>query len=125
MTAKLYTVPVDILARYTTTVASDYPEEAKQITRDQIRAHLSNAPALFKLDDCALDGAEPTVADVPAKTFKVHGIFELAFEIDVPARNRDEAVLHARRLYEVNCGPFEFVHDGGNLVRLNAEEVAS
>ena len=125
MTTKIYTVPVDVLARYTATVAADYPDEATRIARDELWAHMAKAPKLITLDDVTLDGEAPVAIEAPARTFKVHGIFELAFELTVPAKDRDEAELHARRIYEANAGPFEFEHDGGHLIRLRAEEVLS
>ena len=36
-----------------------------------------------------------------------------------------EAELHARRLYENNCGPFEFEHTGDDVGPFVAREVAS
>lgn len=126
MTTQLYTVRLTHLASYDATVAADTPSEAENIARDVLSEH-SNRPVAGFVRSASdiIDVQPPVLAEQPVRTYRVNGIFRLNFSVDLPANGRDEAVMHARRLYDVNCGPFEFEHDGGDVERLVAEEVRS
>ena len=43
----------------------------------------------------------------------------------VPAANREEAQRHAKRLYDINCGPFDFEMTDQRVGPFTAEEVRS
>ena len=67
--------------------------------------------------------AEP--AELPVRQFRVGATYRVDFELTVPAASREEAERHARRLYEVNCGPFEFELTDQRVGPFTAEEVPS
>jgi hypothetical protein len=125
MSARLYTVTVTDLGSYRITVAADSPSEAERIAKSVLFEEMTVLPpetAIIKREAEAKAELSP---EQPLRTFTVNGLFQLAFSLDVPATTRAEAERHAKRLYDDNAGPFEFCHDGGDVVRLTAEEVRS
>ena len=61
----------------------------------------------------------------PIRQFQVSGTTTIEFSMVVPASDGAEAERHARRLYEENCGPFEFQMDDERVGPFRAREVVS
>lgn len=121
----LYTVTLNDLGSYRFTVAADSPREAEGIAKSVLYEEMTtllDGIAILKRETEAT--VEPAT-ELPVRQYRVTGRFELTFVETVPAASAREAERHVRRLYESNCGPFEFEHDGGDLTRLSAEEVRS
>ena len=125
MTTRLYSVTVTDLGVYEVKVAADYPEEAERIAKSVLFEEMTILPPESRIVSREAEAKAEPCADLPFRTFKVHGRYELGFSLVVPAGSRAEAERHARRIYDDNCGPFEFDHDGGGVTRLVAEEVVS
>ena len=47
------------------------------------------------------------------------------YEVTVPAADKAEAERHARRLYDENCGPYEFANGAERVTWGHAREVIS
>ena len=125
MSTQLYTVTVTDLGSYRITVAADSPSEAEGIARTVLFEEMTSLPPEASIAKREAEAKAEVAEHQPIRLFRVTGTYEVEFYLTVPAASRAEAERHARRLYEQNCGPFEFEHDGGNLRRLSAEEVLS
>jgi hypothetical protein len=125
MSTQLYTVTLNDLGSYRITVAADTPSEAASIAKTVLHEEMTHLPDGATIVKRETEAKAEIADEQPLRTFTVNGIYQLDFSLTVPATTRAEAERHARRLYEVNGGPFEFCHDGGDVVRLVAEEVAS
>ncbi|MCB1510390.1 MAG: hypothetical protein KDJ36_05760 [Hyphomicrobiaceae bacterium] len=125
MSHKLYDVLVTHLATYQGVVAALDAKEAEAIARSVIWQHGASAPQTFKLKTSETGVEPPSKHTGQTKSYCVYGDHIIGFQLDLPASSREEAELHAHRLYEENKGPFEFDHDGGVLQSLTAKEVQS
>jgi hypothetical protein len=125
MSTQLYTVTLSDLGSYRITVAADTPAEAASIARTVLYEEMTNLPDGTSIIKRETEAKAELAAEQPLRMFTVNGIYQLGFSLTVPATTRAEAERHARRLYDINCGPFEFLHDGGDVIRLTAEEVRS
>jgi hypothetical protein len=122
---QLYTVTLTDLGEYTVTVAAANVDEAKRIATSVLHEEATTLPDGLSIVKRQCD-ATAVLADNPApRTFDVSATYMLDFSMVVPAANRTEAEQHARRLYEENAGPFEFVHDGDRVGSFHAREVVS
>jgi hypothetical protein len=125
MTTILYTVTLTDLGTYTVTVAADTPAEAENIAKSVLFEEATNFPAGMRVIKREADAkAEPAV-DLPVRQFRVDATYRIDFQLTVPAASREEAQLHARRLYDINCGPFEFDMTDQRVGPFTAEEVLS
>jgi hypothetical protein len=125
MSNKLFTVTLTDLGTYTVTVAAETPAEAQSIAKGILFEEATTlAPGMSIIKREADAIAEPA-KDLPIRQFRVTGTHSIVFSMTVPAANRQEAECHARRLYDENCGPFEFEHDDQRTGPFTAREVAS
>lgn len=120
---QLHTVTLTDLATYRLVVAADTPNEAQRIAQTVLFEEMTHLPPGTEIVKRETKAVAEVASDQPIRRYRVQGQFELAFVMVVPAATPDEAERHARRLYDENCGPFEFDHDGGQLTRLTAREV--
>jgi hypothetical protein len=125
MSTQLYTVNVTDLGSYRITVAADTPAEAEGIAKTVLFEEMTATVADASIVKREAEAQAQLAEQQPLKMFRVTGTLQLQFHLAVPALGRGEAERHARRLYDQWCGPFEFEHDGGTLVRMVAEEVVS
>lgn len=125
MTNHLYSVTLTDLGTYTVTVAAHSPDEAKQLAKTVLYEEVPRLPTGVTIVKRETECAGVSEAAVPVRMFTVDGVYKVGFELVVPAASAAEAELHARRLYEHHCGPYEFATDGGSLSRLTATEVVS
>ena len=124
MTASLYTVTLTDLGTYRITVAADTPAEAESIAKEVLCEEALTLPdglSIVKRETEAVAETAPS----PVQLYRVCATYKLDFSMNIPASSRDEAARHAKRLYAVNCGPFEFQHDGDRVTPFIAEEVVS
>lgn len=123
MKTTLYTVTVTDLGTYRITVAADSTDEAVYIAKEVLCEEATQLPegvSLIKRDTDAI--AE--LASQPVQTYRVRATYELDFSMMVPASTREEAVRHAKRIYAINYGPFEFEHNGDGVSPFYAEAVS-
>ena len=125
MSHKLYDINLSVLATYKARIAACDGREAKTIAQEMIFEHIAQTPPMVSLVDRDIAADDVAEVGTQPRMHRVFGIYQLRFELDLPAENTEEAVLHARRIYDANMGPFEFTHDGGDVVRLKAEEIRS
>lgn len=123
MTTILYTVTLTDLGTYTVTVAADTPAEAESIATTILYEEAYQLPSGMRIVKREADAkAEPAV-DLPVRQFRVDATYTIDFQMTVPAATREEAQRHARRLYELNCGPFDFERTDERVGPFTAEEV--
>lgn len=125
MTSSLYTVTLTDLGTYEVTVAADTPKEAEQIAKHILWEEASELPPDLRVVKRETEARAALAGELPIRTFRVCATYKLDFSLTVPATSREEAARHAKRLYEVNCGPFEFDHEGDRVTAFEAEEVVS
>lgn len=125
MTTILYSVTLTDLGTYTVTVAADTPSEAESIAKTILFEEAANFPTGMKVVKREADAKAESASDLPVRQFRVGATYKIDFEMTVPAANREEAERHARRLYEENCGPFEFEMTNQRVGPFVAEEVRS
>lgn len=125
MSTRLYTVALTDLGTYRVTVAADTPDEACRIAENVLRDEATQLPPDTQIVKRETDATAEVSTEQPTRQFQVEGVFQLVFDVTVPASDPLEAERHVRRMYEIYCGPFEFEHDGGRLVRVSAQEVRS
>ena len=124
-TNKIFTVTLTDLGEYTATVAANDEREAALVARAMLLEEATRLPEglVVVKRDCETN---PALAEVqPASLFEVHATYMLDFSMKVLADSRWQAGEHARRLYEVNQGPFEFTHEGDRVSDFRAREVVS
>ena len=122
MTTKLYTVTLDQLATWQVTVAADSEKEAEQIAKTVLWEEAWQPPAGVKhISHEETTRVEP--APHPVRQFRVDSTYRLDFSMTVPASTEDEAIQHAKRLYQNDCGPFEFEIGEERVGPYAAEEV--
>lgn len=125
MTTILYTVTLTDLGTYTVTVAADTPGEAESIAKTILFEEAATFPAGLRIIKREADATAEPAVDVPVRQFRVDATYKIDFQMTVPAANREEAQRHARRLYDINCGPFEFERTDERVGPFTAEEVLS
>lgn len=120
--SRLYTVTLTDLGTYRLTVAADTPDEAKLIAKHVMWEEATSLPPDLTLVKRETGASEAIAAEPPVRSFRVRATYKLDFAVNVPAASREEAERYARRLYEVNSGPFEFDHEGDHVTAFEAEE---
>ena len=63
--------------------------------------------------------------DLPVRPDRVTATYCIDFAMTVPVTDRQDAERHARRLYDENCGPYEFEVGDEHVGPFTAREVAS
>lgn len=124
---RLYTVTLTDLGTYTATVCACCEDEARRIAKTMLTDEATTLPpelAIVNREVSAAAEINP-VAEREATNFQVSGTYSLDFEVMVPASLPGEAERHVRRLYEENCGPFDFDHCGDRVSALRARGVQS
>lgn len=124
-TTCLYTVTLTDLTTYRVAVAADHPAEAERIAKSVLFEEMTQLPPGTEIVKRETEAVSEVAADQPMRRYRVHGHYALEFALVVPATTAEEAERHAQRLYNDNCGPFEFDHDGGNVTRYVAREIPS
>ena len=125
MGSQLYTVTLTDLGTYTATVAADTPAEAHSVPKTILWEDATVVPPGLALVKRDTDAVATLSAEVPIRQYRVRATYRLDFAMIVPAANASQAEQHAKRLYAVNCGPFEFEHEGDRVGPFMAEEVKS
>ena len=127
MSNRLFTVTLTDLGVYTATVCAADEAEAQNIAREMLREEATTLPpelSIVKREVEAEAQVDPAAEGMATK-FDVSATYSLDFAMTVLATTRDEAERHARRLYEENCGPFEFDHGGDRVSSFRAREAQS
>ena len=121
---KLYTVLLTELGAYRLTVAADDSDQAERIAKRALfeRDRLPDGMHIVTREADAV--AEPE-HNPPIRQFRVAATYKVDFELTVPAATPSEASVHAKRLYDLNCGPFEFDMLDERVSAFTAEEVVS
>jgi hypothetical protein len=122
---QLFTVTLTDLGTYRVTVAAGTPAEAQSIAKGILFEEATTLPPGMTIVKREADAIVEPARDLPIRQFRVSGSYSLDFAMTVPAASRDEAERHARRLYEENCGPFEFETGDDRVGPFTAREVAS
>ena len=120
-----FTVTLTDLAPYRLTVAAGNADEAKRIAKTVLAEEATTLPdgmTIIKREIAAT--AEP-VHDASLRPYRVHATYKLDFAMTVPAATGSEAERHARRLYDENCGPYEFEVGDERVGPFTAGEVRS
>jgi hypothetical protein len=126
MSLQLYTVTLTDLGEYTATVAADTPAEAESIARTILQDEAMSFPVGLVVVKRETQAAAVVAALQPENRYNVRATYSLDFCIDkVPGFNNYEAEIHAKRIYDESCGPFEFEHCGDNVGTFRAREVVS
>ena len=125
MSNQLHLVTLTDLGTYQVTVAADTPAEAESIAKTVLTEEATTLPAGMSIVTREATATVEPALDANTWHYRVNATYRLAFSMTVPATDRAEAELHARRLYENNCGPFEFEHTGDDVGPFVAREVAS
>ena len=113
MSTKLFSVTLTDLGEYTLTVAADSETEAVMVAKSTLLEEAQGmCPGLRILKRDVAATAVPAELQ-PLKLFRVHASHNMELDITVPGTDREDAKRHARRLYEANPSPWEYVNDGG------------
>lgn len=107
---KIYTVTVLDSGCYTIRVAAGYADEAKRIAERVICEEFTRGCPDVTVDKRELisEASEDGIATLAATEYRATATYSVDFEMTVLATSPAEAQRHAKRLYEDNCGPFEF-----------------
>jgi hypothetical protein len=125
MNNQLYTVTLTDLGEYTVTVAAETSREAESIAKNILCEEAFSPVDSLIIGKRTCEAKASLTEAQPARTFDVSATYMLDFSMKVPASTSSEAEQHAKRLYEVNCGPHEFEHDGDRVGPFRAREVVS
>ena len=107
MSTTLSTVTLSDLGTYQVTIAADTPGQAKAVAKEVLWEEAAQvSPGLSTLKRETEAEVVPAT-ERPFRNYRVRATYRLDFALTVPAGSREEAARHARRLYAVNCGPFE------------------
>jgi hypothetical protein len=108
MNPQLYQVTLTDLGTYTVTVPGHSPEDACKIAKGIFAEEAGAFPPGVKATAREVSAtAEPVPP--PTRLYDVHATYSLDFSIRIPAANRAEAELNAKRLY--SSQPFPWEHD--------------
>ena len=122
---QLYTVTLTELASYRITVAASSETEAQSVATTVLLDEATTLPTGLTRQNRQLSAVvEPSQAS-DVRNFRVGATYSVDFEMIVPATSRAEAERHARRLYDNNCGPFDFDSGEPRVGHFNAVEVQS
>lgn len=127
MSYRIYTVTLTDLGTYTATVCACTEDEAHNIARTMLFEEATRLPpelAIVKREAEAKAEIDPAEEGCSTK-FDVRATYSLDFEMTVLAKTDDEAERHARRLYQENCGPFDFDHCGDRVSDFDARVAQS
>ena len=122
---QLYTVTLTDLGEYTVTVAAHSADQAARIAKEVLYEE-AFTPVQGLVATKRTTEAKAALAETQSpRCYDVSATYMLDFSLQVPASSRSEAEQHAKRLYAVNAGPYEFEHDGDRVGPFTAREVAS
>jgi hypothetical protein len=124
MSNRIFTVTLTDLGTYTATVCAGDETEARNIAKTMLLEEAITLPpalTIVKRDTEAKAEIDPA-EEGSSTTFDVRATYSLDFEMTVLAKTHAEAERHARRLYQENCGPFEFDHCGDRVSEFRARE---
>ncbi|MBA4173394.1 MAG: hypothetical protein C0511_12305 [Hyphomicrobium sp.] len=125
MTTQLYTVTVTDLGSYRVTVAADTPREAENIAKTLLTEEATNLPAGTSIVSREVAATAEPATDLLVRRFQVSATYAIEFAMIVPGTDVRDAERHARRLYDENCGPFEFEMGEEHVGPFTAREVVS
>lgn len=122
---KIFTVTVLDSGCYTIRVAAGYADEAKRIAERVICEEFTPGCPDVTVDkrEIISEACEDGIATLAATQYRATATYSMDFEMTVPATSPSEAQRHAKRLYEENCGPFEFDICGDAVSAFNVREV--
>lgn len=103
-----FTVTLTDLATYRVTVAACSADEAKSIAKTVLTEEATTLPDGMSITKRETDATAEPAHDASLRPYRVHATYKLDFAMTVPAATASEAERHARRLYDENCGPYEF-----------------
>lgn len=125
MSRRLYTVTLVDLGTYAVTVAADSEDEAAGIAKTTLLEEaVASAPGMT-VKKREVEATAALADQQPLRMFRVHGTYSVSLQLDVPATDRNEAELHAKRLYEHEPFPWEHTGDGGSISWGHVREIAS
>lgn len=127
MSYRLYTVTLADLGTYVATVVACDAREAEGIAKTMLYEEATRLPpelSLVNRETSAQTEADPAL-NGEATRYTVAATYSLDFEVDIPALDPQAAVRHVRRIYQENCGPFEFDQCGDRVDNFKAREVQS
>ena len=121
---QLFTVTLTDLGTYTVTVAACSLAEAQSVAKTILFEEATSLPPGMSIIKREAEAIAEPAKDLPIRQFRVSGVYSIDFAMTVPAANREEAERHAMRLYDENCGPFEFETVNARLGPFSAREMA-
>jgi hypothetical protein len=122
---QLYTVTLTELASYRITVAASSESEAQSVATTVVLDEAAALPPGLTRQTRELSSVVELSQASDARHYRVGATYSVDFEMVVPATSRAEAERHARRLYDDNCGPFDFDSGEPRVGHFNAVEVQS
>ena len=120
-----FTVTLTDLATYRLTVAASSADEAKRIAKTVLHEEATTLPDGMSIVKRETDATAEPAQDASLRPYRVHATYKLDFAMTVPAACGREAEVHARRLYDENCGPYEFEVGDERVGPFTAGEVRS
>ncbi len=123
MSYQRYTVTLTDLATFRLNVAAISPDEATRIAKTVLYEEATTPPSGMTIVKRETEANVELASDVAARTFRVDSTYRLDFSMTVPASDVFEAELHAKRLYEQNCGPYEFENANERVGPFTVREV--
>ncbi len=127
MSNRIFTVTLTDLGTYVATVCAGDEAEARNIAKTMLFEEATRLPPELAIVKREVEAkAEIDTAEEGGATrFDVRATYALDFEMTVLAKTHAEAERHARRLYQENCGPFEFDHCGDRVSDFDARVAQS
>ncbi|MEQ1718396.1 MAG: hypothetical protein ABL907_20835 [Hyphomicrobium sp.] len=108
MSYQNFTVMLTDLATYRINVAACSADEAKSIAKTVLHVEATTLPDGMTIVTRETDATAEPAQDASLRPYRVHGTYKLDFSMTLPAACARDAEVHARRLYDENCGPYEF-----------------
>ena len=108
MSYQTFTVMLTDLATYRINVAACSADEAKSIAKTVLYEEATTLPDGMTIISREAEALAEPAHEIAVRQFRVDATYRIAFSMTVPAASASEAERHARRLYDENCGPYEF-----------------
>lgn len=125
MSYQNFTVMLTDLATYRINVAACSAAEAQRIAKTVLVEEATTLPDGMTIIKRETDATAEPAQDASLRPYRVHGTYKLDFAMTLPAACAREAERHARRLYDENCGPYEFEIGDERIGPFTAGEVRS
>lgn len=125
MSYQSFTVILTDLATYRVNVTASSADEAKRIATTVLHEEATKLPEGMTITKRETDATAEPAEDASLRPYRVHGTYKLDFAMTLPAACARDAEVHARRLYDENCGPYEFEIGDERVGPFTAGEVRS